>query len=395
MPALQPQSPSAGREHLTDMTFKQSGLHKKLVKSTKKAGFTHLSVIQSQAIPVGITGQDIIALAKTGTGKTAAFLLTIAHQIIVKKRYARPHCPIALILAPTRELVRQIEDDAKKILKGVGISYMSAVGGVDIDAQTAELKKAPLILVGTPGRVMDLMNRRALNLRNIRYFVLDEADRMLDMGFIRDIRRINRMMPDKERRQNLLFSATLGYTEQELSYEMMHKPQRLGDDEVKQADKISHELYIPSNEDKLDALFALLEVHEPTRAMIFVNTRWLAHELGEELKAEGFDVAVLAGDLKQSHRFKTIEKLKKGQLQYLVATDVAARGLHIDDISHVFNYDLPSDPNDFIHRIGRTARAGRSGCAISFACESTAGNLPAIEQRIGFKLPQKPLPFDD
>jgi ATP-dependent RNA helicase RhlB len=340
-------------------------------------------------LPHGLAGTDVAGQAQTGTGKTAAFLIAIFARLLSGKYRKREQgsAPYALMIAPTRELAIQIKDEAEMLGKHTGLSILAVYGGVDYNKQLDAIKQGVDILIGTPGRLIDYFRQRAYRLDETEFLVIDEADRMFDMGFIDDIRFLIRRMPKPDKRQSLLYSATLSHRVLELAYEHMNRVERLAvaEDQVT-ADNIEQHVYHVGKYEKLPLLMGLLAKEKPSRALIFVNMRTTASRLARRLEAQGYDVGALAGDVDQKKRLKLLERLKDGSLHILVCTDVASRGLHIEDVSHVFNYDLPQDPEDYVHRIGRTARAGASGKAFSLACEEYVYSLEAIEAFIGNKL---------
>ncbi len=343
-------------------------------------------------MPHGLAGTDVAGQAQTGTGKTAAFLIAIFSRLLSGKYRKREpgSAPHALMIAPTRELAIQIKDECELLGKHTGLSILAVYGGVDYNKQLDAIKEGVDLLIGTPGRLIDYFRQRAYTLDETEFLVIDEADRMFDMGFIDDIRFLIRRMPMPDKRQSLLYSATLSHRVLELAYEHMNRVEKISasDDSVT-ADNIEQHVYHVGQHEKLPTLLGLLEQEKPGRALIFVNMRSTAARLASRLEAQGYDVGALAGDVDQRKRIKLLDRLKDGSLRVLVCTDVASRGLHIEDVTHVFNYDLPQDPEDYVHRIGRTARAGASGKAYSLACEEYVYSLEAIEEYIGHKLPHE------
>jgi ATP-dependent RNA helicase RhlB len=296
--------------------------------------------------------------------------------------------PRALILAPTRELAVQIHADAEVLGKYLPFKLGLAFGGTDYEKQKNHLAAGVDVLIGTPGRIIDFFKQHVFGLRKVQVFVLDEADRMFDLGFIKDIRFVLRRLPDRSHRLNFLFSATLSYRVLELAYEHMNDPElvRIEPDKMT-VDRVTQSIYFPSNEEKLPLLLTLLRDRAASRTMIFVNTRREADRLRDALQRNGIQAEALSGDVPQRKRLRMLKDFQTGQLAVLIGTDVASRGLHVPGVSHVFNYDLPQDPEDYVHRIGRTARAGAAGDAISFGCEAYAISLPDIETFIGRKIP--------
>jgi ATP-dependent RNA helicase RhlB len=360
-----------------------------LQRGIAEAGFVQCTPIQSTALPLALDAQDVAGQAQTGTGKTAAYLLALFHYL-ERTPAARPgrKGPRALILAPTRELAVQIHADAEVLGKYVPFTLGLAYGGTDYDKQRDHLAAGVDVLIGTPGRIIDFFKQGVFDLHGVQVLVLDEADRMFDLGFIKDIRFVLRRLPEHDRRLNLLFSATLSYRVLELAYEHMNDPElvRIEPDKMT-VDRVTQSIYFPSNEDKIPLLLTLLRDRDASRTMIFVNTRREAERLRDRLQRNGIQAEALSGDVPQRKRLRMLKDFQAGQLAVLIGTDVASRGLHVPGVSHVFNYDLPQDPEDYVHRIGRTARAGAAGDAISFGCEAYVMSLPEIEAFIGRKIP--------
>ncbi len=378
------------KTHITEQKFADFGLHPKIIEGLNTKGYEFCTPIQALALPVVLSGQDIAGQAQTGTGKTLAFLTaTFNHLLTTPEIEGRTSTqPRAIIMAPTRELAIQIFNDAKPLMASTGIKAALAYGGESYEKQAASLEQGVDVLIGTTGRIIDFFKQRVFNLNCIQAVVLDEADRMFDLGFIKDIRFLFRRMPAPQERLNMLFSATLSYRVQELAFEHMHNPQHVVvEPEQKTGHRIKEELFYPSNEHKMALLQTLIEEDWPDRAIIFANTKHRCEQIWGSLAADGHRVGLLTGDVPQKKRERILEEFTKGQLDILVATDVAARGLHIPQVTHVFNYDLPDDCEDYVHRIGRTGRAGESGHSISFACEEYAINLTAIEEYIEHQIP--------
>ncbi|HET7843958.1 MAG TPA: ATP-dependent RNA helicase RhlB [Xanthomonadales bacterium] len=379
---------------LTDVTFDSFELHPLLRAGLEESGFLRTTPIQAMTLPMTLAGKDIAGQAQTGTGKTLAFLVTILNRLLSNPARAdrRAADPRAVVLAPTRELAIQIEKDARAIARQSGLRFALIYGGVDYDKQRELLRAGTDVVIATPGRLIDYVKQHVVSLGATEIVVLDEADRMFDLGFIKDIRFLLRKMPAREERQSLLFSATLSHRVLELAYEHMNDAQKLvvETDNVT-ADRVRQVVYLPANEEKLPLLIGLLSRMDAHRTMVFVNTKVWCEKVARALERAHFSVGVLSGDVPQSKREKLLAKFKRGELEILVATDVAARGLHIPDVSHVFNYDLPFDAEDYVHRIGRTARLGAEGDAISFACELYAMSLPDIEKYIGQSIPRSPV----
>lgn len=361
-----------------------------VLRGIDELGFTECTPIQEKVLPLALDGRDVAGQAQTGTGKTAAFLTTIFTRLLRNTPTAPlpKGSPRALVIAPTRELAVQIHQDALAIGKYTGLRMQAVYGGVDYVRQRNALAEGLDLLVGTPGRLIDYFKQRALHLRHVEILVVDEADRMFDMGFIADLRYLLRRLPPYDKRQSMLFSATLGWDVMELAYEHMNDPVKLVvNPEQVAADRVEHVVFHVGKEEKFPLLLGLLQREKPERALVFVNTRRQAQWLAERLEDCGHRARALTGEVDQRRRLQVLRQLKAGDLPILVATDVASRGLHIEGITHVFNYDVPADPEDYVHRVGRTARAGASGRALTLACEDYVTALPAIEELIGFKLP--------
>lgn len=374
--------------HLTDTLFSSLSIHPQIQAGLDEAGFTQCTPIQSMSLPQLLAGSDVAGQAQTGTGKTIAFLVATFHYLLTNPKTDQGNNPRAIIMAPTRELAVQIYNDAELLSKHTGLSVASIYGGEGYESQRQQLEKGVDILIGTTGRIIDYYKQNVFSLDHIQVAVLDEADRMFDLGFIKDIRYMFRRMPDPTKRLSMLFSATLSFRVQELAYEHMNNPIHVQvAPETKTGIGISEELFYPSNEDKALLLLSLFEEEWPDKAIVFANTKQDCEKVTAWLQADGHRVGLLSGDVQQKKRLTILEDFTSGALDILVATDVAARGLHIAKVTHVFNYDLPDDAEDYVHRIGRTGRAGQTGKAISFACERYAQNLPAIEVYIGHDVP--------
>jgi ATP-dependent RNA helicase RhlB len=379
---------------LTDIDFDSLGLHPLLSQGLADAGFVRLTPIQALTLPVALPGRDVAGQAQTGTGKTCAFLVAVMNRLLTRPARAgrRDIDPRAVIIAPTRELAIQIDKDARAIGGHTGLRIALIYGGVDYEKQKALLEGGVDIIVATPGRLIDYVRQGTTSLREIESVVLDEADRMFDLGFIKDIRFLFRRMPPREERQSLLFSATLSHRVLELAYDHMNEPEKLTvETESITAARVRQVVYFPATDEKLRLLIGLLTRKDATRTMVFVNTKAWVERVARALEKAGFRVGVLSGDVPQQKREKLLSRFQRGELEILVATDVAARGLHIVGVSHVFNFDLPFDAEDYVHRIGRTARLGAEGDAISFACELYAPSLPDIEAYIEQRIPVEPI----
>lgn len=376
---------------LTDLTFSSFELHPALQAGLEGAGFTRCTPIQALTLPVALPGGDVAGQAQTGTGKTLAFLVAVVNRLLTRPALAdrKPEDPRALILAPTRELAIQIHKDAVKFGSDLGLRFALVYGGVDYDKQREILQQGVDVIIATPGRLIDYVKQhKVVSLHACEICVLDEADRMFDLGFIKDIRFLLRRMPERTTRQTLLFSATLSHRVLELAYEHMNEPQKLVvESESITAARVRQRIYFPADEEKIPLLLGLLSRSEGARTMVFVNTKVFVERVARSLEKAGYRVGVLSGDVPQKKRESLLNRFQKGQLEILVATDVAARGLHIDGVKYVYNYDLPFDAEDYVHRIGRTARLGEEGDAISFACERYAMGLPDIEAYIEQKIP--------
>ncbi|MBV6883136.1 ATP-dependent RNA helicase RhlB [Xanthomonas euvesicatoria] len=380
---------------LTDVTFFSFDLHPALIAGLESAGFTRCTPIQALTLPVALPGGDVAGQAQTGTGKTLAFLVAVMNRLLIRPALAdrKPEDPRALILAPTRELAIQIHKDAVKFGADLGLRFALVYGGVDYDKQRELLQQGVDVIIATPGRLIDYVKQhKVVSLHACEICVLDEADRMFDLGFIKDIRFLLRRMPERGTRQTLLFSATLSHRVLELAYEHMNEPEKLVvETESITAARVRQRIYFPSDEEKQTLLLGLLSRSEGARTMVFVNTKAFVERVARTLERHGYRVGVLSGDVPQKKRESLLNRFQKGQLEILVATDVAARGLHIDGVKYVYNYDLPFDAEDYVHRIGRTARLGEEGDAISFACERYAMSLPDIEAYIEQKIPVEPV----
>ncbi|PHS70626.1 MAG: ATP-dependent RNA helicase RhlB [Methylophaga sp.] len=375
--------------HLTEQAFSSLPLHETLQNGLRSAGFEFCTPIQAQSLPLLLAGQDVAGQAQTGTGKTIAFLLATFQCLLTKEPVKNwdGKQPRAFILAPTRELANQIAKDAVLLNKDAKLRIVVAYGGKDYEKQKTAITDGVDILIGTPGRLLDYHKQRVFNLKSVQAVVLDEADRMFDLGFIKDVRYFLRRVPNPTERLGMLFSATLSYKVIELAYEHMNNPEKVQiEPEKVSGDRIEESIYYPANEEKIPLLLAIIKRLQPSRSIVFVNTKRAADKVWGFLESNGHKAALLSGDVPQKKRERLLKHFQDGEFPFLVATDVAARGLHIPEVSHVFNYDLPQDVEDYVHRIGRTARAGASGVAISFACEDYAFSLPDIEQYIKHKL---------
>lgn len=375
---------------LTEICFENFAIHPTLLQGLEEAGFIRCTPIQAITLPLTLAGKDVAGQAQTGTGKTAAFLVALYNRLLTRNAHParRSEDPRAVILAPTRELAVQIDKDAEQIGRYTGLRTALIYGGVDYEKQRKLLEDGVDVVIATPGRLIDFVKQNTVSFRAIEMMVMDEADRMFDLGFIKDIRFLLRRMPGPDERQNLLFSATLSHRVLELAYEHMNDPEKL----VVETDTITAEnvrqcVYFPATEEKMPLLLGLLSRMDANRSIVFVNTKYVCERVALTLERAGYKVGVLSGDVPQRKRELLLGRFMKGELSMLVATDVAARGLHIEAVSHVFNFDLPLDAEDYVHRIGRTARLGATGDAISFACDEYAIGLPDIEAFIEQKIP--------
>ncbi|MEQ9011253.1 DEAD/DEAH box helicase [Algiphilus sp.] len=362
-----------------------------LQDNLRQMGFSHCTPIQAKTLPLALEGRDIAGQAQTGTGKTIAFLLATLDHLIRSEPSGPDGQPRAVILAPTRELVIQIHKDAEPLAHNTGIRLGLVYGGTGYEAQREQIAQGVDVLIGTPGRLIDYFKQKVFTLKHAQVAVLDEADRMFDLGFISDIRYILRHCKPADQRRNYLFSATLSHRVLELAYEHMNNPTRVEiEPEQVTADRVRQSLVHVANDEKLPMLVGVLRHTGATRTMIFVNTKRAADVVERTLRGNDIEARTLSGDVPQKKREQLLERFRSGTLGVLVATDVAARGLHIDGVTHVINYDLPQDAQDYVHRIGRTARAGAEGDAISLCCEEWVYSLPEIEAYTGMKIPNLP-----
>ncbi len=375
--------------HLTETRFADLPIDPRILHGLNDTGFEFCTPIQAESLPIALTGKDVAGEAQTGTGKTAAFLVACFHELLKNPapESRKSNQPRALLLAPTRELAIQIHKDALAIGKHTGLSFGLAYGGTGYEQQRADIAAGVDLLIGTPGRIIDYFKQGIFDLKFCQVVVLDEADRMFDLGFIKDIRYLLRRCPDPEKRLSLLFSATLSHRISELAYEHMNKPEEVRiKANTKTADKVKQTVFYPANDEKIPLLLGLMQKLQPQRSIIFINTKRVADRVYEWLAGNDHKSALLSGDVPQTKRQTLLKRFQDGEFNILVATDVAARGLHVPEVSHVFNFDLPQSGEDYVHRVGRTARAGASGAAISFACEDYAHYLMDIEEYIGHRI---------
>ena len=373
------------------LNFESLPLPEQVLKGIRDANFETCTPIQSKSLPITLGKKDLAGQAQTGTGKTAAFLITLFTRLLennpppVSKEKAGPR---ALIIAPTRELARQIEKDALLLGKHCDFRTVCVIGGVDYDKQRNQIKAGLDILIATPGRLIDFYKQKFFSLKSVEVLVVDEADRMFDMGFIADLRYLFRNCSPYDKRQSMLFSATLNHRVMELCYEHMNNPVRVAiEPEKAVVDQITQILYHVGQHEKFNLLLGLMKQEAGEKVLIFCNTKIEAEILEWKLNHNGYNAGQISGDLNQKARIRVLEKFQDGELDILIATDVASRGLHIDDITHVINYDLPQDAEDYVHRIGRTARAGNKGTAITLCCEEFAQHLERVEEYLKDKIP--------
>ncbi len=385
-----------GQQHLTEQRFSSLDLDERLLSALDKLEFQYCTPIQAQTLPLLLSGKDVSGQAQTGTGKTLAFLLACAQRVLhSQKGETVPGKPRVLILAPTRELAIQIHKDAEALLADLPLRLAICYGGKAYEQQKRQFDEPVDFLIGTPGRLIDFFKQRLYNLKSVEAMVLDEADRMFDMGFIADVRYMLRRLPPPTERLNMLFSATMAQKVMELAYEHMNEAQLIKiDSESPAVERIEQSVYHPANHEKIPLLLGLLHKLKPERSIIFANTKYATIRIWEYLQGNGFSAAIISGDIHQNKRESLLKRFHDGEYSILVATDVASRGLHIPDVTHVFNYDLPELGEDYVHRIGRTARAGKSGAAISFACENYAMNLMDIEEYIRRSIPTETITND-
>ncbi|MDY0370905.1 MAG: DEAD/DEAH box helicase [Sphaerochaetaceae bacterium] len=380
------------------MKFKELLLHADVMKGIDAAGFIDCMLVQEKVLPSALEGRDVMTQSKTGSGKTAVFLVAILQKYVLKREEAKRlpaekansvKLPLALIIAPTRELAVQIEDDAKLLASGISDFRIGCFyGGVGYAKQDKQIVEGVDLIIGTPGRILDYQQMGKLDFKAIDTFVVDEADRLFDMGFYPDIQKMFKMMVPPKRRQTMLFSATLGTRVRNLAWDYMDNPIEIAiQPEDMTVKEITQELYHVSKSEKFSLFLRLMAKENPGNALIFTNTKAKAIEVSKRLNVNGYTTQYLMGDLPQSKRLQVINRMKSGELRFLIATDVAARGLQIDDLELVVNYDIPEDFESYVHRIGRTARAGKSGKSITLACEQFVYGLEAIENYIQMKIP--------
>ncbi len=377
---------ATGATFSTD-TFSDFALPEPLLRAIADLEFEFCTPIQSAVLPASLADYDVTGQAQTGTGKTAAFLITILTRIWEDPDGTARGLgnPRALVLAPTRELALQIESDAHDLAKYMKVGIQCVVGGMDFQKQLDRVTGEPMdILIATPGRLIDFINRRKIRLKQVDMLVIDEADRMLDMGFIPDVRKIVYQTPHKRQRQTLFFSATFNDDVMRLARSWTLEPEHVAiAPETVATETVDQHFWLISADRKAHLLAEFLSQVKPPRALVFTNRRDQTHQLQKYLSRQNISCEALAGDVPQRKRLSTLNKFKDGDIPYVVATDVAGRGIHVEGVTHVINFDLPEDPEDYVHRIGRTGRAGAEGTSISFISEDDAFNLPAIEEYLG------------
>lgn len=385
----------ANNQHLSDKKFADYALPTPLQQAISDLGFEYCTPIQAKSLPAILNKHNIIGKANTGTGKTATFLIAAINHLLThppadgEKKKLR-----TIILAPTRELAIQINEEALALIKHTDLNSAVIYGGANYEQQQKSLKQQPDILIGTVGRIIDFYKQGLVGLKTVEVLVLDEADRMLDMGFIKDVRYILHKLPAPEKRLNLLFSATINFKVKEFAYELMNNPEIISVEQESTKANIEQVAYYVANNEKISLLISLLRNPDLSRAIVFTNMKSTAEKITAFLQANDVSAHLISGDVPQKKRQKLVKEFSEGLFTTLVATDVAARGLHIDAVSHVFNYDLPQDPEDYVHRIGRTGRIGGNGHAINFVCESYAFYMPDIEEFIKEKIPMESVSTD-
>ena len=375
---------------MDQVAFESLPIPEPILKGIRDADFKYCTPIQGKTLPLSLSGKDVAGQAQTGTGKTAAFLITLFTRLLKNKKPLTKEwvAPRALIIAPTRELARQIEIDARLLGGHCKFRIICVYGGMDYEKQRNQIKSGVDILIVTPGRIIDYYKQKLFSLKELEVLVVDEADRMFDMGFIMDLRYLFRNCSSYHKRQSMLFSATLNYRVMELCYEHMNNPVKvMVEPEKTVVDEVTQILYHVGLHEKFNLLLGLLKKEAGEKVLIFCNTKMWAERLESLLKHNNYVAALISGDLHQKKRINVLEDFKTGKLDILIATDVASRGIHVDNITHVINYDVPQDPEDYVHRIGRTARAGAKGTAITLCCENYALHLERVEQYLKHKIP--------
>ncbi|MCU0305648.1 MAG: DEAD/DEAH box helicase [Thermoanaerobaculales bacterium] len=372
----------------SDLTFADVDLPGELVAAVADLGFERLTRVQAEVLPLSLAGRDIVAQAQTGSGKTAAYLLTVFARMLRQERSTAIENPRALVIAPTRELAVQIASDADKLAAHTSLKTHVVFGGLDYKKQRERFASGVDLLIGTPGRLIDYHRQGAYSLRDTEMVVVDECDRLFDMGFADDLRWLLHRLPYPDKRQSLMFTATLSRRVMQLGWREMTEPQEIVVNRDQLTPETVHqELYHVAAHEKLSLLLGLLEREGGQRIMIFLNTKHAARRLVEDLRRHGYLARALTGDVMQTKRLKVLDDFRDGTLPILVATDVASRGLHIAGVTHVINFDLPQDPEDYVHRIGRTARVGAEGKALTLACDDYVYSLDAVHKYVGYQIP--------
>lgn len=366
-------------------SFEDAGLSEDVIAAVRKIGWQQPTPVQGMCLPLTTKGRDVAGFAQTGTGKTGVFVMTVAQKLYGQHAPSRSRSDVAvpevLVLTPTRELTMQIDDDAKKVISTLGINSVPVFGGVDLDKQAAAFRDAPRMIVATPGRLKDFYQRKLVDLSQVKIFICDEADRMFDMGFIDDVEFFLDKIPEDA--QKLLFSATTNDNVKELAFEYLNQPAYISvNPEVLTPEAIDQHAVICDSSNKLRVILGLLREHKPGCSIIFTNTKMTAEWLHYKLSGNGIDVDLITGDLPQKKRIQLIQRIKEGKVKALIATDVASRGLHISKVTHVYNFDVPDDPANYVHRIGRTARAGAKGSSYTLVCEDYGENIRAIQEML-------------
>lgn len=367
------------------MKFTEFSLHESLLQGIEGAGYVDCTPVQEQVLKSSLEGRDLYVQSQTGTGKTAAYLTSVIQELLTRGESAGKK---ALVMVPTRELAVQVQEEAQKLAKFTSLKCASFYGGVGYDKQVASLKKGVDIMIGTPGRVIDLNHGNQMDLSSVAFLVIDEADRMFDMGFYPDLRTLIKLLPSSEQRQTMLFSATLNSYVKNLAWEYTRNPAEITiAAENITVDEIAQELFHVSSDDKMKLLLGIISHEKPESLIVFCNTKKSCEIVAKRLKMNGFESEFIIGDLPQKKRLTIMDKFKAGAIKCLVATDVAARGIDVNDLAMVINYDLPNEAENYVHRIGRTARAGKSGKAFTFCSEQDVYSLPPIERYIEKSIP--------
>lgn len=377
------------------MRFDELNIPEPIREGIRTAGFAECTPVQELTLPRALQGVDIAAQAQTGTGKTAAFLIAVFSRMLTLPNIGRGPSPRVLVIAPTRELVIQIFEEAKILRGSADFRIVPVYGGIDYNKQRSDLAEGVDMLIGTPGRLIDYLKQKVYSLRKTHFLVIDEADRMFDMGFIADLRFLLKRMSPYDQRQSMLFSATLSHRVMELAHEYMNMPERfVVTPEQMTVELVAQEMYHVGKDEKFGLLLGMVRKEPEGRYLIFCNMKVTAERLQRNLAANGIEAEAITGDIPQNKRLKVLADFKDGKFPILIASDVASRGIHIDGVTHVINYDLPQDPQDYVHRIGRTGRAGAEGKAITLACEDYIFSLPDIENYIKQKVTVMPITDD-